>query len=211
MQDAISIGGGTVFVTVTCNSPGAVLNAPNGQKIGNCPATVGIVFDPQSYAAWAQESMLDFQTEGDRYYLSGTVLAPGFESKSFRVQINRVVREKVYRTVNVELNPIYSQQSPAVITPSPQQQQQQQQTVIIPAMGGASETTQSGAITLSSTPENCDVYIDGAFAGNTPANLKLSVGIHIVEVKKTGYQQYRREMRVFANSETSLRVTLERE
>ena len=87
-----------------------------------------------------------------------------------------------------------------------QQQQQQQQTVVIP--GGQSETPQMGTIMVSSNVHGSDVYVDGMFVGNTPANLKLKDGIHIIEVKKSGYSTYRKELRVFGGSELSLRAEL---
>ena len=64
---------------------------------------------------------------------------------------------------------------------------------------------------VTSTPENAEIYADGAFVGNAPANLKLSEGIHIIEVKKSGFRSYRKELRVLGQSELNLRVTLEKE
>lgn len=87
-----------------------------------------------------------------------------------------------------------------------QQQQQQQQTVVIP--GGQSETPQMGTVMVSSNVQGADVYVDGMFVGNTPANLKLKDGIHIIEVKKQGCSSYRKELRVFGGSELSLRAEL---
>ena len=91
-----------------------------------------------------------------------------------------------------------------------QQQQQQQQTIVIPGAGGVSEKVR-GMVMVTSTPENTEIYVDGAFVGNAPANLKLSEGIHIIEVKKAGFKPYRRELRVIGTSELSLRVTLNKE
>ncbi len=87
-----------------------------------------------------------------------------------------------------------------------QQQQQQQQTVVIP--GNQSEPVQTGTVLVSSNAEAADVYVDGVFVGNTPANLKLKDGIHIIEVAKTGYQKYRKEIRIYGGSELSLRAEL---
>lgn len=94
--------------------------------------------------------------------------------------------------------------------PAPQQQQQQQQqTVVIPG-AGSSATSARGMVMVSSTPENAEIYADGAFVGNGPANLKLSEGIHIIEVKKAGFTTYRKELRVIGSSQLNLRVTLEK-
>ena len=92
--------------------------------------------------------------------------------------------------------------------PTEQQQQQQQQTVVIPGNQGQGDTKQMGTVMVSSNVQGADVYVDGVFVGNTPANLKLKDGIHIIEVKKSGYSTYRRELRVFGGSELSLRAEL---
>jgi len=98
------------------------------------------------------------------------------------------------------------------LTPPPQpqqqqQQQQQQQTVIVPGLGTASAEA-FGTILLTSDVDNAEVYVDGMFVGNVPASLKLSAGIHVVEVKAVGHQSYKKELRVLANSELSLRAQL---
>ena len=85
------------------------------------------------------------------------------------------------------------------------QQQQQQQTVIVP---GGADTTKTGTLMLRCVPEDSEVYVGGAFAGNAPINMKLEAGIHIIEVKKKGHADYRREVRVFGDSESSLEVKL---
>lgn len=94
----------------------------------------------------------------------------------------------------------------APTTPT-QQQQQQQQTVIVPGLGSGNAEA-FGTILLSADVDNAEVYVDGMFVGNSPSTLKLSAGIHVVEVKATGYQPYKKELRVLANSELSLRAQL---
>ncbi len=90
-----------------------------------------------------------------------------------------------------------------------QQQQQQQQTVIMPGGGGEKEAGQ-GTVIVSATPENCEVCVDGIFVGNAPTNLKLSEGIHIIEVKKEGHETFKRELRVLKGSEVVLRAELQK-
>ncbi len=90
-----------------------------------------------------------------------------------------------------------------------QQQQQQQQTVIMPGGGGDKEAGQ-GTIIVSATPENCEVCVDGMFVGNAPTNLKLSEGVHVIEVKKEGYETFKRELRVLKGSEVVLRRVAEK-
>jgi len=110
--------------------------------------------------------------------------------------------------------PVVRGQHSVLLTLSPaaagqQQQQQQQQTVVIPG-GGDSNASKRGAILVSSEPANAEVYADGIFVGNAPANLKLDDGIHIIEVKLDGYKPYHREMRVLSDSTLNLKAQLEK-
>lgn len=89
--------------------------------------------------------------------------------------------------------------------PPQQQQQQQQQSIIIPESKDL-----MGKIVISCNVQDAELYVDGVFTGNTPATLNLKDGIHIIEVKKSGYKDYRKELRVIGGSELSLRVTIEK-
>ncbi|MBM4119056.1 PEGA domain-containing protein, partial [bacterium] len=98
---------------------------------------------------------------------------------------------------------------PKVEAGNQQQQQQQQQTVVIP---GAAQPggQQTGTVIVSASVEGADIYVDGLFVGNAPANLKLSEGVHVIEVKKDGYETFKRELRVFAAGEVSLKAELKK-
>lgn len=87
------------------------------------------------------------------------------------------------------------------------QQQQQQQTVVLPGARD-SGAAQRGTVLVTSEPPDAEVSADGVFVGNTPANLKLDSGIHIIEVKLDGYKTYHKELRVLADSELSLKAQL---
>jgi hypothetical protein len=89
-----------------------------------------------------------------------------------------------------------------------QEQQQQQQTVVVQGLGSGTPSLQKGSVAVVADQEDAEVHVDGIFSGNCPANLRLSEGIHIIEVKKPGFQNYRRELRVAADSELTLRVQL---
>jgi hypothetical protein len=95
---------------------------------------------------------------------------------------------------------------PPAIPPTQQQQQQQQQTVVVP--DSKDKKTETGTVVLSCNVDGAEVHVDGLFVGNAPVTLKLKEGIHIISVEKSGYSTYRRELRVFADSDVSLRVEL---
>jgi TPR repeat protein len=67
---------------------------------------------------------------------------------------------------------------------------------------------QTGAVNVMANDESYEVYVDGAFVGNPPAKLKLVEGVHVVEVKKAGFQDFRREIKVSGGADLSLRVVL---
>ena len=85
--------------------------------------------------------------------------------------------------------------------------------VLAPSGGAQAKATNSvtGFLNVTAAVENCEVFVDGVFVGNTPAKLNLADGTHVVEVKKAGFKGYRRELRVSAGSELRLRAELELE
>lgn len=51
-------------------------------------------------------------------------------------------------------------------------------------------------ISVSSTPANADIELDGNFVGNTPSVIEVTAGEHSVVVKKTGYKDWERKLKV---------------
>ncbi len=51
-------------------------------------------------------------------------------------------------------------------------------------------------ISVSSTPANADIELDGNFVGNTPSVIEVTAGEHSVFVKKTGYKNWERKLKV---------------
>ena len=43
---------------------------------------------------------------------------------------------------------------------------------------------------IDSTVPNCDIEVDGTFAGNTPSQLALPAGTHNISVAKKGYRRW---------------------
>jgi TPR repeat protein len=80
---------------------------------------------------------------------------------------------------------------------------------------GTSSTTVTGnagtgIVNVESRDPRSEVFADGAFVGNSPAKLRLKEGPHLIEVKRAGFKDYRREVTVTAGSDLSLRVELEK-
>ena len=67
-----------------------------------------------------------------------------------------------------------------------------------------------GVVQVVAADEGCEILVDGAFVGNTPARVKLAEGAHVVEVKKAGFKDYRKEIKLTEGSELTLRVALDK-
>ncbi len=74
----------------------------------------------------------------------------------------------------------------------------------------SSAAAQTGEVTVTSTPDSADVFVDGVFKGNTPSTLKLTPGKHMVNVSAAGYQDWGREIDVTAGSDVKLNAKLEK-
>jgi len=68
-----------------------------------------------------------------------------------------------------------------------------------------------GIISLTSTPDSAEVYVDEAFVGNTPATLRLTPGKHTIKVAQGGYKPWSKDLSVMASSEVTLKAALEKE
>ena len=57
-------------------------------------------------------------------------------------------------------------------------------------------TSSTSKISVSSTPANADIELDGSFVGSTPSVIDVPAGDHSVVVKKSGYKPWERKMKV---------------
>jgi len=102
---------------------------------------------------------------------------------------------------------------PAASQPSPEpsratvQPARTNATAAVPAPSGSV----GGLLTVNTDDQTSEIFVDGAFVGNPPARLKLPVGSHVVEVRKTGFKDYRKQLTVVDGSELTLRARLEKE
>jgi hypothetical protein len=72
----------------------------------------------------------------------------------------------------------------------------------------AASSSAKGTVTVTSTPDGADVYVDDNFVGNAPATLKLLPGKHTVKVQQDGYKAWTKDVSVFADSEANLKASL---
>lgn len=52
------------------------------------------------------------------------------------------------------------------------------------------------AIAVSSSPAGADIEVDGAYVGSTPSSISVTPGNHVIAVKKQGYANWERSIRV---------------
>jgi hypothetical protein len=51
-------------------------------------------------------------------------------------------------------------------------------------------------VVVSSTPTNADIELDGNFVGSTPSTIDVAPGDHVLVIKKTGYKDWQRKMKI---------------
>ena len=70
--------------------------------------------------------------------------------------------------------------------------------------------SRTGVVNISAADDSYEIFVDGAFVGNTPAKVKLTEGAHLVEVKRAGFKDYRKQIKITDGSELTLRAVLEK-
>jgi PEGA domain len=68
----------------------------------------------------------------------------------------------------------------------------------------------SAKLQLESDPPGADIEVDGSFVGNTPSDVQVAEGEHTVSVKKTGFKDWERKLKVSGGSSVHLNAELEK-
>ena len=79
------------------------------------------------------------------------------------------------------------------------------------AESASAQAFKTGFVNVMAADESYEIFVDGAFVGNTPAKVKLAEGAHVVEVKKAGFKDYRKQIKITEGSELTLRAVLEQQ
>jgi hypothetical protein len=64
-------------------------------------------------------------------------------------------------------------------------------------------------LSVSSNPAGADIEVNGAFVGNTPSNIQLPSGDHVIALKKSGYKPWERKIKV-TSGDVNLSAELEK-
>lgn len=73
-----------------------------------------------------------------------------------------------------------------------------------------SSTSTSARLHIESDPAGGDIELDGSFVGNAPSDLQVSDGEHTITVKRTGFKNWERKMKVTGGSSVHLSAQLEK-
>jgi hypothetical protein len=68
----------------------------------------------------------------------------------------------------------------------------------------------TGKLSIGSAPDGADIEVDGSFVGNTPSDVQVAEGDHTVTVKKTGFKDWERKLKVSGGSSVRLNAELEK-
>jgi hypothetical protein len=68
----------------------------------------------------------------------------------------------------------------------------------------------SAKLQMESNPTGADIEVDGSFVGNTPSDVQVADGEHMIAVKKTGFKDWERKMKVSGGSSVHLNAELEK-
>jgi len=63
---------------------------------------------------------------------------------------------------------------------------------------------------VKSSPDECDISVDGKFVGSTTSTLRLSPGEHTVLIEKSGFKPWQRTISVTNNGSVTVDATLEK-
>ncbi len=68
----------------------------------------------------------------------------------------------------------------------------------------------TGKLSIVSIPDSADIEVDGGFVGNTPSDVEVPQGDHTITVKKSGFKDWERKLKVSAGSSVHLNTELEK-
>lgn len=74
----------------------------------------------------------------------------------------------------------------------------------------AAEPSVPAKVQLESDPPGADIEVDGSFVGNTPSDVQVAEGEHTVTVKKAGFKDWERKLKVTSGSSVRLNAELEK-
>jgi hypothetical protein len=104
------------------------------------------------------------------------------------------------------------QRSPAQApTPAPGQNPAAAAAIVPPTGSAAEVVAEKVKCNFSSTPAGAEINLDGKYVGNTPSEIGLSTGTHVVLFSMPGFAQWKRELTVLPGSELTVSTILQKD
>lgn len=94
--------------------------------------------------------------------------------------------------------------SPALAAPA------QSSPVQAPAVAASPVPSVKVKCDFTSTPPGAEISVDWRYVGNTPSEIGLSAGTHIVVISMPGFAEWKRELTVGSDSQVNVAATLEK-
>jgi len=104
----------------------------------------------------------------------------------------------------------YSCQLEGTRKPDPQSGAAVQSVATSPGTAAPAAAPSTARVSIASVPDGADIEIDGSFAGNAPSDLQVPEGEHSIVVKKSGFKNWERKMKVVAGSSVHLNAEMEK-
>jgi hypothetical protein len=74
----------------------------------------------------------------------------------------------------------------------------------------AAPAVTTAKLSVASVPSGADIEVDGSFVGNTPSDIEVAGGEHTISVKKTGFKDWEKKLKVSSGSSVHLSAELEK-
>lgn len=106
----------------------------------------------------------------------------------------------------------WAEHGPTIRAASVAMEQSKPAATLQPAMvsAAAPAAASTGKMFVVSVPDGADIEVDGSFVGNTPSDVQVSEGEHTVSVKKLGFKDWERKLKVTGGSSVHLNAELEK-
>ena len=79
-----------------------------------------------------------------------------------------------------------------------------------PVAAPAVATPSTAMLKIDSNPPGADIEVDGSFVGNTPSDVQVSEGDHMVVVRKSGFKDWERKLKSSGGSSVHISAELEK-
>lgn len=79
-----------------------------------------------------------------------------------------------------------------------------------PPAAALAPPAQPATLVVKSTPDGCEILLDGKFMGSTPSTLRVSPGDHTFTIGKAGFKPWQRTMTIISEGMVTIDATLEK-